>query len=411
MRVLNYVTSLLICLYIFILPLSPESVKLKGISISDISLFLIILVYLMSIILSSSSRNKFFNGIRDFFKDYLGIFMTILAAMMLFSITYALEKKLALSEALRFISYIILYFIIKYEITTHKMYEKILKSIIYVSLIIGILGIIQYYMRYNLADVYGIKRITSTMDNPNNLGAFLILTIFPVIMLAIYEKVKSRKIIYMFTTLILLVNIVLAGSRSSFLGFIVAGLIIVVFYNRNLLIPFGILGGLSLLIPAVGNRIRDIGNQTQNISRIKLWELASRMIKEHPIFGVGNGNFVSYYDIYVKNYPELESGWHRRYPVHNSYLKVTSELGIVGSISFLGILVCCIFNVRRLTNICEEKFFRTFYIGFFASMISFFFMNFTDNLFFVPKTTTFFWIMIAVCNSIRFNKNDKYFMN
>ena len=86
-------------------------------------------------------------------------------------------------------------------------------------------------------------------------------------------------------------------------------------------------------------RVREFINNSQNDLRIKLWKIGGRVFKDNPLKGVGNGNSLAYYDIYVKKYPELKCIDHWRYPLHNSYLKVLSELGILGFIPFMGIMV------------------------------------------------------------------------
>ena len=108
---------LLVCAYIILLPLLPNKMALGRINIppADCILALILFGYFVKLLTSKECRIRFFSGIRNFLTNYLTIFMSILAIMMLVSVSYAVDKKLALSESFRFISYIILFFMIKYE--------------------------------------------------------------------------------------------------------------------------------------------------------------------------------------------------------------------------------------------------------------------------------------------------------
>lgn len=174
---------------------------------------------------------------------------------------------------------------------------------------------------------------------------------------------------------------------------------LVVIYNWRVIMAFILLAPIALFLPQVSTRLHDIGNVSQNMSRIRLWQTALKMIKDHPLLGVGNGNFVSYYDQYIAKYPELAWEDWKRYPVHNSYLKVQSELGLAGSISLTGILISAWLTVRKAAKHVSDPFVKSFCIGFLASIPAFYFMNFSDNLLFVPKVTAYFWLMLAVAAS------------
>lgn len=414
---LDKISYCLICLYIIILPLIRSEVEISRQKPADVILALIMLSYLLQIIISEQSRSKFIDGIKDFFTNYLSVFMGILALMMLVSVSYAVEKKLALSESIRFIVYIIIYFIIKYDLNSKKCTIGMIKSYIFSTLILCLFGIYQYFTGYGLEgkfrENYGYLRykITANMDNPNNLAAFLILAIFPMIMLAIYEKEKVKKIFYIILSTLIFTNIILTGSRNAIIGIIVGVVILAIVYNFRLFILMILLGVISIFIPVIRTRLMAITDKTQNQSRLYLWEIAKRMIKDHPLFGVGNGNYVSLYDKYTDIYPQFKFYNEHRFPCHNSYLKIESELGIIGGISFIGILISALIQMKKFISTTQDEFYKFFYTGFLASMISFYVMNLSDNLFFVPKTTSYFWILLAISQGIMFKvKSDKSYL-
>lgn len=75
------------------------------------------------------------------------------------------------------------------------------------------------------------------------------------------------------------------------------------------------------MLPSVRRRLLDFKELMHN-DRVKLWKMAGKMIKDHPILGVGNGNYYTLYGEYGKKYPELWYNEHINFPSHNSYLKV-----------------------------------------------------------------------------------------
>lgn len=413
---LDKICYCLICLYIIIVPLVRSEVKIVGQKPSDFILALIMLSYLLQLLICKQSRSRFIEGIKDFFTCYLSIFMSILALMMLISVSYAVDKGLALSESIRFIVYIIIYFIIKYDLNSKKCTIGMIKSYIFSTLILCLFGIYQYFTGYGLEgrfkENYGYLRykITANMDNPNNLAAFLIIAMFPMIMLAIYEKEKMKKTFYIVLSTLIFTNLILTGSRNAIIGIIVGVGVLAIVYSFRLVILMALLGSISVFIPVIRTRLMAITDKTQNESRLYLWEIAKKMIKDHPLFGVGNGNYATLHDKYTEIYPQYKFYLDVK-ATHNSYLKVESELGIIGGISFIGILVAALLQVKKCISTTQDEFYKFFYTGFLASMISFYVMNLSDNLFFVPKTTSYFWILLAISQGMLFKvKSDKSYL-
>jgi putative inorganic carbon (HCO3(-)) transporter len=404
---------ILTCVYIMILPLMPQEIAFKGILFTDLFLALIIFVYIINVVGFKKGREKFINSIVNFFTEKLSIFIIVLLGAMLLSTIYAVDKKIALTESARFITYIFMYFIIKYEFNSKKQIKILLKCYIFISFILSCIGIVQHFTgvglteKFTKASAFGTGiRIASTLFNPNAYGAYLILIIFPLIMLSIYEKNKNKKIVYIFLSLLLLTNLLMTFSRNALLGFGLGILVLALIYSIKLIFALGGFSVLMFLIPSVLQRFKDVTSLSQNESRIKLWKTAIMMIKEHPILGVGNGNYVSRYNEYVIKYKELKYQSYQNYPAHNSYLKVQSELGIIGIISFLAIVLTALSRVKKLYTTTTDRFYKPFYMGVMASMVAFLFMNLSDNLFFVPKATTYFWFLLATVEAL-LNHNKK----
>jgi putative inorganic carbon (HCO3(-)) transporter len=70
-------------------------------------------------------------------------------------------------------------------------------------------------------------------------------------------------------------------------------------------------------------------------SRIPLMKLAFRIIEDNPVLGVGANNFTVVMDRYLT--PEFRHGF--LFAVHNKYLLVLSETGVVGLLAFLAFLL------------------------------------------------------------------------
>lgn len=407
MKKLDKLICALMCIYAVVLPLVPSGYKIKGIPISgDIVFALIVLAYLVKTVSSRENLERFFESIKDFITSSTSIFMIILLAMMLFSVTYATDKGIARSESVRFFTYIILYFIVKYEFDK-KAVDWVTRTLIALSAFLGVYGIFQHFTGFGLPKIFkvnGVVRIAGTFVDPNTYAGFIILAIFPLIMLCIQERNLIKKSVYGLISVLLFSNMILTQSRNALLAFLIGCIILVIIYSRKLLILLAGFSLLSLLVPFINRRVRDFANHTQDITRIKLWKTALKMIKEHPLLGVGNGNFVTLYDSYIAKYKELFIySEYTHYPSHNSYLKVESELGVVGITSFLGVIISVLLRIKKFLSNTEDEFYKFFYTGYLASVIAFLFMNIFDNLFFVPKTTAFFWLLFSMAEALMYS--------
>lgn len=405
----------LLCALIFLLPILPSKIMLFSFPFSSDYIFIImLLVYIAKLLISSKERHKFKKYVIDTLKNPVTISMLALFILMIISVSYSLEKGLAVRESIRFFSYLFMFFVIKYELNEDKYYYGILNSYICSSVIVGIIGIYQYFSGFGLTDefkkefAFGSKfRIASTLENPNSLAGFMILCIFPVIMLLLKTRQKSKKVMYAACLGLFICNLILSFSKNGWIALAIGAFVLILTVNWKYIYGFIIFAIMSLFIPVVTKRLSDFMNPDQYASRIKHWKVAILMIKDHPIFGVGNGNYVSYYDSYIAKYPELDYAYKKRFPVHNSYLKVESELGILGIISFISFIFLSVKSMAKFIRWKEDSYYNLFFIGSFASTIAFYCMNFVDNMFFVPKVTTFFWIIFAVAQGIIYRKENK----
>ncbi|MGE5626549.1 MAG: O-antigen ligase family protein [Solirubrobacterales bacterium] len=401
----------MIYLYIIILPLTPSKFKIGQIPFNgDIILALIILGYGLKIIVDKSSRTKFMKGFKDFFTHSIGICMALVILIMFCSVMYSMDKKMALNESARFTSYIVLFFIVKYEISSEKILENIIKIYFGVCLIIFSKGILDYVTaltRVGNSEYFNQLRTASTLENANNLGTFAIISLFPAITLFISEKRIKQKLVYAIISLAALANIVASYSRSALLGVMLGCVLITLFYNIKFIIGFIAMGAAALIIPATRIRILQVADMTQNDSRIKIWKTASYMIKDHLALGVGNGNFYTLYGNYIKKHPELTNTYDtvQVFHPHNIFLKIQCELGLAGTASFVGMIISIFRNLIRYIRNEKNPLFLNFSKGFLISITVFMAMNLIDNFFSAPKVIAFFWIFIAIFESLSYNRN------
>ncbi|OGZ33614.1 MAG: hypothetical protein A2Y98_01625 [Candidatus Portnoybacteria bacterium RBG_19FT_COMBO_36_7] len=194
-----------------------------------------------------------------------------------------------------------------------------------------------------------IVRAYGLVPHPNILAAILMLAIFGLIYLFIknYGKLKNwQKAVYGGTLILVSVALFFTFSRSATLiGFILFAIWLAVVYWKQaacrrpiILTAILLLAICSLLLaiyrPYVSARYDTVSlGASQAVSlRVFYSEIAWQLIKGSPILGVGQGNFV-----WTFIQPAALEDWIYQ-PVHNIYLLIAAETGILGLFAFLWFL-------------------------------------------------------------------------
>ncbi len=151
--------------------------------------------------------------------------------------------------------------------------------------------------------------------------------------------------------LITLLTMVLGGSRGGFLGLLVALVLgLVKSPNRMRNLTFAMIFLLPLLIVAPASPLQrifhpDWGSERSVTNHMAAWLAGLHMIRTHPLFGVGLGNFKLVMPLY-----EPRNEWVVSI-AHNTYIEIAAELGIPGLLIFIAILF---FSYHELGRVCKK---------------------------------------------------------
>ncbi|SHJ61890.1 O-antigen ligase family protein [Paramaledivibacter caminithermalis] len=241
-------------------------------------------------------------------------------------------------------------------------------------------------------------RVFATFENPNLLAEYLIMVLPISIGLILYSKNKFTKICFSIGALIIFVCDLLTYSRGSWIGFafsIIVFILLTDFKKLALFIPVGI-GSLFLMPDSVLNRISTIGSlqDSSNFYRFNVWNMAIDILKDYWFSGIGVG-YIAFRKIspfYIKTMSP--------YHTHNTYLQIAIELGIVGVIVFL-LLVLFIFKmgINSIIN-GEDKFIKISTASYIASLCAILVHGMAEHVFFNPKIILVFWLIVGMNLSI-----------
>jgi O-antigen ligase len=161
---------------------------------------------------------------------------------------------------------------------------------------------------------------------------------------------RWQRLFTMGCMIITLTAFMLGASRGGFLGLTVASLFVVAHSRqrlRNLVALVAIIVPLSLAVPTSPIRrliSPDYSDDEAVAARRVAWQAGLRMIKTHPMFGVGLGNFKPL----SESYEDPDNVWIS--VAHNTYIELAAELGIPGLLLFVSVLVTSFWALRKVRN-------------------------------------------------------------
>ncbi len=265
-------------------------------------------------------------------------------------------------------------------------------------------------------------RAYGTFPHPNVLGIFLLFSLTSGLSLVLSKKILMDKLrlqyrlIFLSEFLIILVGILLTYSRAiiafTFLLLIIFALTQRKFiskrykqYCNQLKVPFFlqttlaiilIFGGVFFAYNLIAPRlcIQCSGDASMHFRKIYR-QTAELIIFKHPFLGVGPGNFVPTSKELTVN---KISAW-RLQPVHNLYLLIASELGLVSLFLFLLTVFLFVFRQFRWKILINSPLNLFFLI---ALLVAFF-----DHYFWtIPQGQIIFWLTFSLASIQKTTKVD-----
>ncbi|OLR64455.1 polymerase [Peptoniphilus porci] len=288
------------------------------------------------------------------------------------------------------------------SIKTKGELNAFISTLLLSALVVALLGVMQYFtgveMRPEWLDTENntdiAVRVYSVFFNPNILAEYLVLITPIAVGITWHTKSMKKKFLFAASTGILLICIVMTLSRGGWVGIALAALAFVLLVDRRLLllgVPI-ILGGLAVLPQKVVDRITSIGStvDTSNLYRIKIWQITKEVIRDNLVAGVGFGYmpFKETFEKYIRTMPI--------YHAHNTYLEIAAEIGIVGFIFFMLLLLATLkYDYTNLVK-SEDKYFKYLGAGLFASIIGIMGHGLVEHFLYIPRIIFTFWIVLGI---------------
>ncbi len=269
---------------------------------------------------------------------------------------------------------------------TPRWYDKLTRLVFFGAVIALIIGFNDYAKEVLLSPnkllpdgrpvVY---RVTGLMAHKNQFAISLMLMV-PFTVYGIFRFKSGWRILYGLITALLMLLLVLIETRSAWVGILLGGATVVLVMSmanksfgistriRNLILAGSVFAVVALAGAAALSGRAESGSMLgrlesiidpghgNNVYRLKIWNITTGMIADHPVTGVGAGNWKIEIGRYFKgqHFEKKQLNWIRP---HNDFLWVFAEKGIIGFLVYIGIFVFAVWMMLALfrSEISREK--------------------------------------------------------
>jgi len=279
---------------------------------------------------------------------------------------------------------------------------------------VALVGLAQYALGRDLVLAEGgLARVRGVYNSPNSVGLYLGRA-WPLLLAvaalppgaacstAARRLMGRRRLLYGLSLAVVTLALALSFSRGALLLGIPAALLVMGWLAggryRWAALALVLVGALALIpllrVPRFGSLL-DL-QQGSTFFRVELWRSSLALLREHPWFGVGPGNFqAAYRTRYV-----LPSAWQEfelDHP-HNVYLDHWTRLGLLGLLAGMAVQVGFWRQMRRRPR-CDAL-----ALGLAGGMAALLAHGLVDNALFYPDLAFAFFLMLALVQHSEFRK-------
>lgn len=369
----NHFIALVLAM-IVIVPLlaSPADSRLTGVAVLAFEAFALLLAVTL---IWRARWNLKRESITTFLRTGANSPVLLFLAFAVISCFLAPNKIFAVQETIKIASGVLLYFVVAYQFRQSKHLLMLVDTLIFLAIAVSFLTMAQY----TLGDtILSGERGTMLFGNQQPLGSLLMILLPVVAIMALtQEQLSKRQIAAQAATVMTAGGLLLAHTRSGWLGALTGLLVLgvlVLFSTRSaqskvkrptssagwaaqkqkLVLPlmlaivtvgFGVT--LKLQNSSIFDRASSLTQTSTDASwqgRLQAWTGITKMIEARPLTGWGVGQFPLYQHDFTGTgvHGEAITGLRVRGSLaeqaHNFYLQTAADLGVPGLLCFLAII-------------------------------------------------------------------------
>ena len=247
------------------------------------------------------------------------------------------------------------------------MIIKILSFLAVSGIIVSIIG----FLYYLFGELTYDGRLKAFFLSPNHLAMYLVpagIISFGLFLnygknTKIDKSQISFKYFWLFGFIICSIVIYLTYSYGAWIGFGAAFLFLIFFGQEKIIWRkfFSLLIIISLFLSIIfffqfsAEKFQNLANYSRSSleSRTMIWKTSLAILKDHPLWGIGPGNFQDFYLDYQKKFPPYLE-WAVPQP-HNLFLAFYLQCGLFGLIGFLWLILLFFKTSARYLPIADYR--------------------------------------------------------
>jgi O-antigen ligase len=154
--------------------------------------------------------------------------------------------------------------------------------------------------------------------------------------------------------------------------------------------------------------ISNISSDASNLERINRWAAALRLFKERPVFGWGPGTYQFVYAPYqrAKEKTIISTNYGDMGNAHSEYIGPMSESGILGMLTFLGIVITSIITALNVYKKAKNREVKLLSLVILLGLVSYYVHGMMNNFLDTDKASVPFWAFIGILVALDLYHSD-----
>jgi O-antigen ligase len=299
------------------------------------------------------------------------------------------ELKTSCLFLLKYLEYFILYFMMANHVRSVTQLKRFVSCLLLTAFIVSVIGLLQIPSGQRVSAPF-----EGSVGEPNTFGGYLLF--IGMVAAGLAAKIKERRTLHLLILLIvcILPPFFFTQSRSSYLAFVPALMVLGYLAERRLMILGLLAVGLllsPLLVPeVVKQRILYTFNQpeepgqisigtvrldTSTSARLQSWKDAVRDFTQHPFLGYG-----------VTGHGFIDAQLPR----------VLIETGLLGLSAFIYLLIAAFKLALQRLRETEDPYFKGLLMGFLAGFVGLVVHSLGTNTFILVRIMEPFWFIVGI---------------
>lgn len=294
-------------------------------------------------------------------------------------------------------------FVVQNAVATRRQLILTVNMLVLAATAVSLYGIYQYLFRAGYqsnawvdSGMFGaVFRVPSTLQNPNMLGQYLVLTIPLGGACLLTAKGGGQRLLWGGCCAAMCVCMLLTFSRGAWLALLFAGALFLALLKPRLLLlaPFAVAVLFILLPDTVVARFISIGDRSDTSTnyRVYIWLGTLDMLRDYGLSGVGPGT-----DAFNVVYPAYDYGAITTPHSHNLFLQVACDAGVCALILFLVTAFCFLKDMACALYREADRMYRIFLIALLSGAAGFLVQGMTDYSFYNYRVLLLFWVFLGL---------------